>query len=293
MNVYEIVTEQIIKKITESGTIPWVKPWATRGGRMPTNAVSGKAYRGINPFLLSVAPYECSQWASFKQVQDLGGNVRKGEKASLVIFWKKLDPKVDASKQEGETSSAEMRSPFMLRYYNVFNLDQCDGVDRPELPPANLDINPIEAAAAILNGYQSAPSMEMGGGRAFYRPSADSITMPDLGRFVSPEAYYGTLFHEMTHSTGHSSRLHRFEGSAATAHFGDAEYSKEELVAEMGAAFLKREAGILTSDEFDQSAAYLQGWLKALKNDPKMLVNAAAQAQKAADHILGVKWGNE
>ncbi len=283
-NVYEIITDRITKQL-EAGTVPWQKPWI---GGSAQNLVSKKEYRGINPFLLACAGYASPYWVSYKQAQDLGGTVKKGEKGFPVVFWKWLDKK-DPDAQEGEISSRDKRVP-MLRYYTVFNAEaQCEGVKTPATETRTFV--PIHACATVVCGYKNGPTIDHAEPRAYYRPGTDSINMPKPELFRSPEEYYSTIFHEMTHSTGHANRLNR---STLTdmCPFGSTNYSKEELVAEMGAAFLCGHAGI-ENKTIDNSAAYLASWLKQLRKDPKLVILAAAQAQKASDHILGKTFSEE
>lgn len=290
MNVYEIITERILNEI-EKGTLPWHKPWKSALGEDPANFISKKAYRGINRFLLSTVPYAQPWYLTFKQASELGGTVRKGEHGIPVVFWKKsaYTTKDDAT---GEEST---QAGMILRYYTVFNVEQCDGLTLPTIAqPDNVTtFPPVPCAEAIVSGYKNAPTIiERPGDRAYYSPSLESITMPLRGQFNSQAEYYSTLFHEMTHSTGHKSRLKR--NTLLEAHyFGDAEYSKEELVAEMGAAFLCGEAHIDNEAALKNSAAYINGWKKKLRHDSKIVVLAAAQAQKAADHILGRSFNAE
>lgn len=183
------------------------------------------------------------------------------------------------------------RIPF-LRYYNVFNVAQCDGIELPSeetiLSPEPRP-SPIETAEAIVQGMPKRPEIRTGLDRAFYQPAADFVGMPSVEQFKSGEEYYSTLFHELTHATGHKSRLNRkgvADSEGNWSAFGSEPYSKEELCAEMGAAFLCGEAGIVERT-VENSASYIASWLQRLKNDSKLVVTAAAQAQKAADYILG------
>ena len=280
LNVYEIVTEKIIAQL-EQGVIPWHRPWSDVG--VPVNLPSGRHYRGINVMLLSCAGYSSPYWMTYKQAQEMGGHVRRGEKSTLVVFWKWLE--VDADEPLTKEESIK-RIPF-LRYYSVFNLEQIDGIPASRIPTLKArNIEPIEAAQAIVDAMPNRPCIGHGGDKAFYRPATDSVQMPNREAFDSAEAYHSTLFHELTHATGHPSRLGRLDGNnSRLAPFGSADYSKEELVAEMGAAFLCAEAGIENAT-LTQSAAYVGGWLQALKNDRRMVVLAAAQGQKAADFVL-------
>jgi len=278
--VYEMVTSQLISML-ERGVIPWRKPWRCSG--VPVNAVSKKRYRGINAFMLGLAPYSDNRWLTYKQAKELGGHVRQGEASTVVVFWKQLEI-------EDEDTGRTERIP-LLRYYRVFNVEQC-GL---KLPPLVSDderglAERLEHCESIVSGMPQAPSVyDNGGDRAFYRPATDSVHMPKVERFESTERYYSTLFHELAHSTGHESRLNR-PGIAEIEGFGTASYAREELVAEFGASFLCNVAGIANDVSMEQSASYIDGWLSKLKSDKKIAVIAAAQAQKAADFILGVNW---
>ena len=282
-SVYEIVTERILEKL-EAGTVPWHKPWS--GGGCPKNLVSGKEYRGINVLLLGSQDFSSPYWVTFKQAKQLGGTVRKGERSTPCIFWKFLARETENAK----TGEIESKQIPLVRYYSVFNIEQCDGISHARLEVETQEpepFNPIEAAEAIVASYPDAPSISQDGrGSAYYRPATDSIHMPKPESFDSEGAYYATVFHEMTHSTGHESRLGR-PGVTNRIRYGSHEYSQEELVAEMGAAFLLAEARIDSGSLTDNSASYITSWLKALKDDPKLVVLAGAQAQKAVDHITG------
>lgn len=277
-DVYQIITDRIIE-LLENGVAPWRKPWSC--GKAPTNLVSGKEYQGINTFLLAHSAWNSPYWLTFKQAQDRGGHVRKGEKGTPVIFWT-IYEKEDESAEDGKK-----RLP-VLRYYTVFNAEQCDGI---ETPPSNVPEWPehdrIEKAEAIQLAMPNRPTVTYGGGRAFYRPSTDTVTVPELKRFEKPEEFYSTLFHELAHATGHESRLNR-EGVVGRHYFGDKDYSREELIAEMTAAFLCGHCGIENST-LENSAAYLQSWIKVLRGDKKLAITAAAHAQKAANYILNIK----
>jgi antirestriction protein ArdC len=282
-SVYEIVTERILEKL-EHGTVPWHKPWA--GGGCPQNLVSGKEYRGVNIWLLGSQDFTSPYWVTFKQAKQLGGTVRKGERSTPCIFWKFLARDTE-NPETGETKTKQIP---LIRYYSVFNVEQCDGISHKRLEAQAEEpapFNPIEAAEAIVASYPDAPSISQDGrASAYYRPATDSIHMPIRETFDSEAHFYATLFHEMTHSTGHESRLSR-PGVSNPIRYGSHEYSQEELVAEMGAAFLLAEAGIDNDSLTDNSASYIASWLKALKDDPKLVVLAGAQAQKAVDHITG------
>src|SRR5258706_6522251 len=275
MNVYEIVTNKIIEQL-EAGTAPWRKPWKAE---LPCNLVSGKEYRGINPFLLASQGYGQRYWLTFAQANKLGGHVKKGEKSSIVVFWNVGQEKIVRNADGIERKS----KPILLRYYSVFNIDQTEGIaDKLGLGNATPRLPNIEACEAIVNEMPNAPAMQQDA-RACYRPSTDTVGMPSKSLFNSSEEFYSTLFHELTHSTGHASRVGR-DGIEQLNTFGSESYSKEELIAEMGAAMLCGVTGIAPAT-LQNSASYLQSWINRLKGDSKLLVSAASQAQKAADFI--------
>jgi antirestriction protein ArdC len=275
--VYEIVTEQIIKQL-ENGVAPWRKPWRTE---LPCNLVSGKQYRGLNVFLLGSQGYGSRYWLTFEQAKKLGGHIRKGEKSSLVTFWN-----IGQERIIKQTDGSERKTrPFLLRYYNVFNVEQTEGiVEKLGLGNASPRVPSIEDCERIVSTMPNPPAREQSD-RAWYRPSTDSVGMPSRALFASVEEFYSTLFHELTHSTGHCSRVGR-EGIEQLNSFGSESYSKEELIAEMGAAMLCGVSGIAPKT-LDNSAAYLKTWIERLKSDSRMIVSAASQAQKACDYILG------
>ncbi|QDT37680.1 ArdC family protein [Stratiformator vulcanicus] len=278
-DVYQLITDRIIE-LLEQGTVPWHKPWRS-AEHAPQNLISRKAYRGINAFLLGCLGYESPYWLTFKQAKQLGGVVRKGEKSVPVVFWKWLE------KRDPQTDEIE-RLP-LLKYYRVFHVTQCDlpGAKVPVVEePEEAEFEPILACEQVVENMPNAPKIEIGGGRACYAPKADVIKMPKCEVFETAEDYYATLFHELTHATGHTTRLDR-DGVRELSPFGSASYSKEELVAEVGAAFLCGHCGIDTAT-IENTAAYVDGWLKKLRGDKKLVVQAAAQAQKAADYVLGV-----
>jgi antirestriction protein ArdC len=272
-SVYEIVTEQVIKQL-ESGVAPWRKPWRTE---MPCNLLSQKPYRGLNVFLLASQGLVSRYWLTFNQANKLGGRIKRGEHSSLVTFWHIGDEKID---REGKKTR-----PFLLRYYRVFNLCQTEGIaEKLGLGDSPRPVASIEQCEAIVAAMQNAPRMEQSNA-AWYRPSTDAVGMPARGLFSSAEEYYSTLFHELTHSTGHSSRIGR-EGIEILNTFGSESYSREELIAEMGAAMLCGVTGIAPAT-LQNSAAYLKTWIERLKSDSRLLVSAASAAQKAADYIRG------
>jgi antirestriction protein ArdC len=280
MNVHEIVSNRIIELLEKEQIIPWRKPWKTAEG--PRNLISKKPYKGINSFLLNCSPYESDYYLTYNQAVLKGGQVRKGERSTVVIFWKWINT-VNEDDESGNESKLIKRP--LLRYYNVFSLDQVDGIEHPQEPEIDNQFTPIEQAELIIENMPLRPSIRYEGNRAVYSPMLDSITLPPKEAFTSSEAFYNVLYHELAHSSGHSNRLNR-KGITDPSYFGSHDYSQEELVAEFGASMLCGVSGIEQSI-IENSAAYIQGWLKVLKNDKKLLVLAAAQGQKSADYILG------
>ena len=277
MNIYEQVTARIME-ILETGTVPWKKPWRSSEGAK--NLISKKPYRGINQFLLNCSPYSSPYWMTYRQAADRGGHVRQGEKSTAVVFWKWLDQKVVPDEDDNLSSG---KVP-LLRYYNVFNLEQIDGITAPvEAQPIN-PFSPIEQAEQVIRNMPSRPVILYGGDRACYSPKLDNVKLPNQAAFKSPEEFYSTAFHEIAHSTGHKSRLGR-KGILEPSYFGSHDYGQEELVAEFGSSMLCGSAGI-EQQTIENSAAYIQGWLQVLKNDKKLAIVAAGQAQRAADFIL-------
>jgi antirestriction protein ArdC len=280
---YEIITDRISAKLAV-GVVPWRKPW--RAAFDAPRNLEGRLYRGINVLMLLCEDQPNPIWMTYNQAHEHGGTVRKGEKGTPVIFWK-----IDAIKVEDpETGETKLRKRFILRYYTVFNLAQTDGVKVPAKTLAGVTvvgeaIDPIEAADAIVEAMPDRPAIFYGGTRAYYRPSLDEVHVPERDSFEAAEHVYSALFHELGHSTGHKSRLDR-PGITDLHSFGDEMYGREELVAEMTSAFLCGESGISPA-VIENQTAYIANWLEAVKADPKALVVAAGQAQKAADFILG------
>jgi antirestriction protein ArdC len=278
MNVYEVITERITAML-ERGVAPWNRPW--RGAaNQPRNLMSGHVYRGINVFMLACSGYTSPYWLTYNQASKVGAHIRKGEKGMPVVFWKFGTHEI----QDGDETVT--KSSVLCRYYTVFNVEQVDGLAVPSdmLNPAMPD-NPIAECEHLLAAYVGRPELRHSENRAWYSPTLDVVNMPKRELFINPESYYSTLFHEMTHSTGHSKRLDRVTLTDA-GRFGDANYSKEELVAEMGAAYMSGLTGI-ENKTIEESASYLKGWLSRLRNDPKLLISAASQAQKAVDFMTG------
>ena len=272
---YDRITERIVNLLSQ-GTVPWHKPWQVKTG-LPRNLISQKPYRGINVFLLMAMNYESPIWLTLRQANALGGQIKPGEKSCPVVFWKPM-------KVTDKETKEEKKIPF-LRLYHVFNVSQCTGLKN--IPPADDSTFIQTLPAELVANMPQRPVIKHGKAAAWYSPANDTIDMPDHERFEAEDNYYATLFHELVHSTGHEKRLKR-AGIMERNGYGSEPYGKEELIAEMGSAFLCGHAGIVDRT-INNSAAYLEGWLKSLKEDKTLIVHAAAQAQKAADFILGHK----
>jgi len=271
--VFDIVTGMIMERL-ERGEIPWQKGWHKIG--IPKNVVSRKAYRGANVLLLGMAGFGSPWFITAKQCHNLGGRIKSGSRYSPVIYWSIFEVEEDNEKKEKKQRT-------VLRYYQVYNLEQTEGLKVPE-PEKKLDFKPIEACRKIFEGYKDRPKLTHSGDIAYYSPPEDKINMPKKELFKGAEEYYSTLFHEATHSTGHQSRLDR-KSITDIQPFGSTNYSQEELTAEVGASFLCARAGIANTT-IDNSAAYIQSWLKKLENDKRLVIYAAAAAQKAVDWIM-------
>jgi antirestriction protein ArdC len=281
MNVYEIVTQRILEEL-DKGIVPWRKPWT---GSSPLN-ITGREYRGMNILLLGYAPFSSPVWMSYKQAAEHGGHVKAGEKSSLCVFWKISDLVDDEGKLVLDDRGKPKRS-FLLRYYNVFNLDQTEAVALPKRTADKVKgkINdPISAADEVARKMPQPPEI-IPGQKASYSPEKDKVSMPDLKYFESAEEYYSTLFHEFTHATGHPTRLNR-PSIVDSATFGSGEYGEEELIAEFGAAFLCCETGINNERTDQNNAAYIAGWKAKIKANSHLAAISASRAQKAADFIL-------
>lgn len=278
--VYEVVTQRLIEAL-EQGTVPWRQPWKRTD--MPRNLVTKQAYRGSNVFALLFQGYRSPFWCTYKQALALGGHVKKGEKGTPIVFWRWISEKKQA---DGTVEKLERAIPS-VRYYTVFNVEQCEGLTVPVAADAPKGFDPVAAAEQLVAGMPQRPAIVHGGDVASYAPAADIVSMPARESFYAAAGYYGTLFHELTHSTAHASRLGRKASLKEWTAFGSPAYSQEELVAEMGASFLLASCDMVNEETVQHSAAYLQNWLKALRADPSMLLFAGAQAQKAADYITG------
>lgn len=302
MTTYEVITKNIIDKMNQ-GIIPWVKPWHAdtwkcdgRTQMFPCYSYSnGKRYNLMNHMLLD---FQAGEYATFQQIKKAGGKVKKGEKASIITGWivdKKALVDADGKPILDDNGQEKTRTTYALRYYSVFNiLTQVEGIEpkhdwTQDKAPENSH-EAVENAENIIERYinsADAPTFKVvkGSNEAYYSPMQDLVVVPDKSQFDLIEGYYGTAFHELTHSTLKSTRCDR-KAENKNAAFGSKEYSREELVAEMGSAFLSTSAGLDTSKTLDNSVAYLQSWIKKLQNDPKMIVQASSQAEKAAEYIL-------
>ncbi len=279
-DLYAAITDRIIAEL-ENGTVPWHEPWIGGGGAI--SHVTGRPYSLLNQFLLG----KPGEYITFKQCTEEGGHVLKGAKARFVVFWKWVDKKDGGTVTLSDGTVVPEQVPF-LRYYNVFHIDQCEGISPKWEKPLETHAQPDEKAEAIIQAYIQREGIKLNicrSDQAFYNPLSDSITVPEFSQYAETSEYYGTLLHEGVHSSGHPSRLNRF--SAGSQAFGSAEYSIEELVAESGAAFLLSYVGLETPSSFRNSTAYIRGWLKALHDDKRMIVKAAGQAEKAVRYILG------
>jgi len=279
--VYEMVSEKLATAI-EEGNVPWQKTWRTSAGsRRASNLISKKPYRGINILLTALAPYSSPWWLTYKQAKSIGGQVRKGEKGTMVVYWH-----IMKRQERGAKGQAVDVTIPLLKKYTVFNVEQCDGIPASKIPqepipaPASL-VEANDAAEQVAAGYENGPRVVFGGDSAAYTPALDLVKMPERDTFDGTAEFYSTYFHELVHSTGHKSRINRLESTG----FGTEPYAREELVAEIGACFLLAMAGLDVT--YTNSAAYLKGWASKIRQDPKAIVVAAGAAQKATDWILG------
>jgi len=270
MDIYNEIINRIIAQM-EEGVAPWCKPWVS--GKAVSH-VTGKPYSLLNQMLLG----KPGEYLTFKQCQQEGGKVKKGEKASMIVFWKFIEC-------EDEETGEKKEVPY-LRYYSVFHIDQCEGLTAKHQIMLTETAGSDETANEIIYDYLSRSGVKMiheDSDRAYYRPATDTVVIPQRKQFAETAEFYSTIFHELAHSTGHESRLNRLD---KTAFFGTDTYSKEELIAEIGAAALVNHCGIETSSSFRNSAAYIQNWLSVLRNDKRFIVSAAGKAEKAVQFIL-------
>lgn len=279
--ICEMVAEKVLEEL-EKGVAPWSQPWF--GSDRFVSHVNGKHYSLLNCILLG----KPGEYATFNQISKEGGKVKKGAKSKIVVFWSPVKKEVE---EDGEKKEKVF---YVLRYYRVFNLNDCENIKKKFLNDDDTKYihELVMDAESVIDGYCKAnPSLkierEEKSGRAFYRPSEDLIKVPCTEQFKDIEEYYSTLFHEMTHSTGHWSRLERFKENGCVAAFGGEDYGKEELIAELGAAALCGKCGVESKSSFRNSAAYLKGWTDAIRGNPEMIVAAAGKADKAVEYILG------
>jgi len=289
-DINKLVTDQIIamieKAIATGENLTWKKMWETTS---PKSYSTGKAYRGINAWLLAFSEYKSNYWITWDQCQKIGGKVKETEAKNYryAIFWKFLQGEAKGKNGEvkrNKNGETMIRSFPIMRYYRVYNLDQCE-IPENKMPKNDNIVHvhdTISEAEAVIANYKNGPEIKFSGDRACYCPSSDTVTMPIKEKFVNAEGYYCTFFHELIHSTGNEKRLDR------VLEMGRENYSKEELIAELGASMLAAQCGIKA--DMENSAAYLKSWLKPLQNDVKLIVSAAQSAQKAVDLILGVTY---
>lgn len=276
-DIYQEVTNRIIEQL-ESGTKPWIKPWKSTGAgcaTMPHNGLSGNNYQGVNTLLLWTMQhslgYQSNTWLTFKQAKELDGSVRKGEKGSPVIYYQMI-------KRVDKSTGEETVYP-MLKQYTIFNLEQCEDINVEKLKiPVAKEVNKTPVLELALN---NGAKVGHGGDSAYFAPGADVIQMPNQQDFKNLDNYEATLLHELTHWTGHKSRLDRLPGFAM---FGSESYAFEELVAELGSAFLGAEYGL--NHEILQHDSYIESWLKVLKNDKKAIFKASKLAQQASEYLI-------
>lgn len=272
----DMINDRVIEMIKQDGILPWQKPWVNGVGGAARNAVSNREYQGINVWLLMATEYTDPRWCTYKQATEKGGKVIKGEHGTPIVFWKILEGK------EKDKRGNPVKIPF-LRYFKVFNVEQTEGIDWPELEKVQGDgATPIKCCDNVVKNWKGKPKVKVAGKQAMYIAAKDEVHMPPAKLFKKKEERYSTLFHELGHATGHESRLNRTFGKQ----FGDKEYAREELVAELTAAYLSGYCGI-QDKTIENSAAYLKNWMKRIEEDPNLLVWAGSRATKAYDLILG------
>lgn len=285
LDVYQIITTRIIS-LLEQGTIPWKQPWVDAG--VPRNLFTKRPYRGINFWLLLSLQYEVNAFLTWDQIKTIGASVNKDEKGHIVVFWKNVKKQPEELDEKGYPKTVPM-----LRYYKVFNIAQCRDIPEALVPKKEAglaEFNPIHECEAILHSIPNCPEIRSKEQKAYYHIEKDYINMPKKKSFTSVESYYATLFHELVHSTGAEKRLGR-KSVIDMNEFGSEQYSLEELIAELGTAYLCSVTGIAHA-ELENSAAYIKGWLEKLKNDKRFIVQASGHAQKAVDYILNTENSN-
>jgi antirestriction protein ArdC len=277
LDVYQMVTDRIIE-LLEAGTVPWQKPWMEGG--LPMNVISKRAYRGINLWLLLSLSYERNLFLTWDQLKKIGGSVNQGQHGHIVVFWKQVKKVPEELDDKGKPKTTPM-----LRYYKVFNVEQCRDIPNELIPELLKDeVDPILECEAVINTMPDSPLLILKGKKAYYDILKDQIVLPQLRSFKSPESYYSTLFHELVHSTGAEKRLGR-KSIVEMAEFGSEPYSMEELIAELGASYLNSYTGILDK-QISNSASYISSWLLKFKSDKRFIITASGQAQRAVDLIL-------
>lgn len=285
--IYQQITARILAEM-EKGIIPWQRPWTSSTGAV--SHISGRPYSLLNQMLISIGndkngeAFAEGEYLTFNQAKAEGGMVRRGEKGKWIVFWTMYQ-----KEREKEDGTKTVDSIPCLRSYYVFEVSQCDGIKRKYEPSQRPALDPVAEAEQVVSTYFDRETVKLRvceSNRAYYNPTADLVNVPQMSQYDAVAEYYSTLFHEMTHSTGHVSRLDRLEKNAF---FGSEEYSKEELVAEMGAAFLVGKVGIDSSRAFRNSVAYLQGWSRKLKEDSKLFIHASSKAEAAVNYILNGK----
>lgn len=287
-DIYEMVTSMVIEKL-ESGIIPWKKSWSA--DQMPANYLTKKPYRGINLWLLLSMGYQDPYFLTFNQVKELKGYLEKGAKSVPVVYWNFIYVHRETGKKISDEQKLnfppnELKKISYLKYYRVFHISAIKGIEfvLPEKVDRMIEDLP-EACNKVIQDMFDAPRIIHRENSAYYSPETDIINMPRLEKFISQRHYYSVLFHELVHATGHEKRLNRDAITGRHA-FGSNTYSKEELTAEMGAGYLNCHTGILNEDLLENSAAYIEAWLKKLRNDKTLIIEAASRAQKAVDYIL-------
>ena len=286
MDIYAEITNRIIAML-EQGKIPWEHPWRNVAD-LAIKRTTGKPYSLLNQILLG----KPGEYMTFDQCRKEGGRIRKGAKSKIVVFWKFIDNPI--KDKDGNVVTDSQGRPVskkvpLLKYFNVFHIDDCEGLEPKHYAEELQDFDPVEKAEETLKDYIARSGVTLQHekqSRAFYSPKRDMIVLPLKEQFKGSAEYYGTAFHEATHSTGHPSRLNRLDGSIAA--FGDESYSKEELVAEIGSCTILSMLGLETDSTFRNNAAYIQSWLQALKNDKKLIVSAAGKAEKAVNLIMNI-----
>ncbi|GGF24578.1 ArdC family protein [Echinicola rosea] len=288
-DVYQIVNERIMAGL-EKGVVPWKQPWSVMG--LPKNYRSGKTYRGINLWLLLSCGHAEPYYLTFKQAESLGGKVKKGSRSIPVVYWNVMYRHKETGKKLSWEEAGKLPKDLVdrrafLKYYNVFHIGEVEGVEW-DLPETVMEkpFQPIKACEELLEKAPDLPGIRHGEAQAYYHPGKDYINMPKKELFRSEGHYYQTLYHEVVHGTGHQKRLDRKE-LWDTSNMDGTLYAREELIAEMGASYLGNLCGIWENDLQDNSSAYIQHWLSQLKNDKRLLVEAAGKAQKAVDYLTG------